>query len=143
MACTVANVIKITNIVAAALLAIVWAWRWIYYMANYFYFWDIFTPLFIIFFAVLLVLCEFKKEFCKKYFGFIYELVGRGLWNFFLGSITMYGWGGHKTAIATICYVCGITLWILGIFFIIFHFTADKCGKADVKKDIETGEVKK
>lgn len=85
------RLLKIMNLVAAAMILIAIAFRFVYLKdenedSNFFF---IILTIYLILFIVLLVLAEFGVKIVRKYFSFLDRKVGRGCFILFLGLLIL------------------------------------------------------
>ena len=85
------KLMRITNLVAAAMILVASAFRFVYMKddeedSNVFF---IILTIYLILFICLLVMAEFRITFVRRYFNFLDRKVGRGVFILFLGLLIL------------------------------------------------------
>ncbi|CAK89610.1 unnamed protein product (macronuclear) [Paramecium tetraurelia] len=129
-------ILRWVNIVAAVVIGAMGIYQLVtFQMFSDFHFyeiWSIFTPVYSLIFCGLLLAIEFKKDFIADQFQFMMSCFGRGIFYIFLGSVVSYQpTGGSSTQVAG--WIWGLTLWLVGIFYVVIHFVGPKSATAGLK----------
>ncbi|KAL4473969.1 hypothetical protein ABPG72_000331 [Tetrahymena utriculariae] len=85
-------------------------------------FFNFFTPFFLILLGAMLIAGEMKAEFVTKYFKFLQNFLGRGVFNIYLATIAVYIYESNDV----LGFVFGSIMFGFGIFYIILHFCKPK-----------------
>ncbi|KAL4452849.1 hypothetical protein ABPG74_002414 [Tetrahymena malaccensis] len=125
MSSNAGKIIKIVNICSSLVLAVAGVWRivslQVFKVLDTWYFFDFFMPFFMIILGIMLLVIEFKRDFMEKYFLFLTTLLGRGIFNIFLSSMSVFAIGDEfGTLLAPFIY--SLILFVIGFFYILFSF---------------------
>ncbi|EAR98420.2 COPI associated protein (macronuclear) [Tetrahymena thermophila SB210] len=125
MSSNAGKIIKIINICSSLVLSVAGVWRivslQIFKVLDTWYFFDFFMPFFMIILGIMLLVIEFKREFMEKYFLFLTTLLGRGIFNVFLSSMSVFAISDEfGTLLAPFIY--SLILFVIGFFYILFSF---------------------
>ncbi|KAL4494862.1 hypothetical protein ABPG73_004302 [Tetrahymena malaccensis] len=125
MSATTGKVIKIINICSALVLAIAGVWRivslQIFKILDTWQCFDFFMPFFMILLGLMLLVMEFKRDFMEKYFFFLTTLLGRGIFNIFLSSMSVFSINNEFDSLIA-PFIYSLILFVIGFFYIILSF---------------------
>ncbi|EWS72249.1 COPI associated protein (macronuclear) [Tetrahymena thermophila SB210] len=138
MSATTGKVIKIINICSALVLAIAGVWRivslQIFKILDTWQCFDFFMPFFMILLGVMLLVIEFKRDFMEKYFFFLTTLLGRGIFNVFLSSMSVFSINNEFNSLLA-PFIYSLILFVIGFFYIILSLFL-KDGHEELKEQL-------
>ncbi|CAD8191055.1 unnamed protein product [Paramecium pentaurelia] len=130
-------ILRWVNIVAAVVIGAMGIYQLVtFQMFSHFHFyeiWSIFTPIYSLIFCGLLLAIEFKRDFIADQFQFMMTCFGRGIFYIFLGSVVSYQPSGESSSQQVAGWIWGLTLWLVGIFYVVIHFVGPKSATAGLK----------
>ncbi|KAL4460684.1 hypothetical protein ABPG72_011011 [Tetrahymena utriculariae] len=132
------KIIKIINICSSLVLSVAGVWRivslQVFKVLDTWFFFDFFMPFFMVILGIMLLVIEFKRDFMEKHFFFLTTLLGRGIFNVFLSSMSVFAIGNEfGTLLAPFIY--SLILFVIGVFYILFSFFS-KSEHDDIKEQL-------